>query len=79
MGQEGAWLCVTQPWLAHSLQILPQFWRCRRTAAPAPCRSHQYMVELFERSGLQLMHTALQKGFPKGLFKVRMYALKPKA
>ena len=58
-------------------KILPQF--CRRAAAPAaPRRSHQYMVELFERSGLQLMHTALQKGFPKGLFKVRMYALKPK-
>ncbi|GAB4813805.1 hypothetical protein N2152v2_000851 [Parachlorella kessleri] len=32
-------------------------------------RSHQYMVELFDRAGLHLMHTALQKNFPKGLFK----------
>lgn len=45
---------------------------------PPVRRSHQYMVELFERSELQLMHTALQKNFPKGLFKVRMYALKPR-
>lgn len=42
-------------------------------------RSHQYMVDLFSRSGLYLMHTALQKNFPKGLFKVRMYALKSKS
>jgi protein N-terminal methyltransferase len=49
------------------------------TLVLALCRSHQYMVELFERSGLQLMHTALQKNFPKGLFKVRMYALKKRA
>ena len=41
-------------------------------------RSHAYNVELFtERAGLRLAHTALQRGFPKQLFKVRMYALKP--
>jgi protein N-terminal methyltransferase len=41
-------------------------------------RSHAYNVELFtKRSGLKLAHTALQKDFPKQLFKVRMYALKP--
>lgn len=33
------------------------------------CRSHQYYVQLFERAGLRLAHTALQKDFPKGLFK----------
>ncbi|KAL4439667.1 hypothetical protein ABPG75_002668 [Micractinium tetrahymenae] len=38
--------------------------------------SHQYYVQLFERAGLRMTHTALQKDFPKGLFKVRMYALK---
>jgi protein N-terminal methyltransferase len=41
-------------------------------------RSHAYNVELFtKRAGLKLAHTALQKDFPKQLFKVRMYALKP--
>lgn len=41
-------------------------------------RSHAYNVELFTKhAGLKLAHTALQRGFPKPLFKVRMYALKP--
>ncbi|PSC68762.1 alpha N-terminal methyltransferase 1 [Micractinium conductrix] len=39
-------------------------------------RSHQYYVQLFEQAGMRMTHTALQKDFPKGLFKVRMYALK---
>lgn len=39
-------------------------------------RSHAYNVDLFTKgAGLRLLHTALQKGFPKHLFKVRMYAL----
>jgi protein N-terminal methyltransferase len=41
-------------------------------------RSHAYYTQLFEKAGLRLTHTALQKDFPKGLFKVRMYALLPK-
>ena len=41
-------------------------------------RSHLYYQQLFQRAGLALAHTALQRNFPKGLFKVRMYALKPK-
>lgn len=32
-------------------------------------RSHAYYVQLFDRAGLRLTHTALQKDFPKGLFK----------
>ncbi|KAH9841231.1 AdoMet dependent proline di-methyltransferase [Teratosphaeria destructans] len=32
---------------------------------------------LFERSGLRLVSTELQKGFPKGLYPVRAYALQP--
>lgn len=32
-------------------------------------RSHQYYVQLFDRAGLRMTHTALQKDFPKGLFK----------
>lgn len=40
-------------------------------------RSHAYNVELFTKhAGLRLAHTALQRGFPKPLYKVRMYALK---
>lgn len=43
------------------------------------CRSHEYYSELLsDRAGLILTNTALQRGFPKDLFKVRMYALKPK-
>ena len=38
-------------------------------------RSHRYFVELFRVAGIRLAHTALQKNFPKCLFKVRMYAL----
>lgn len=48
----------------------------RHSATPpydASCRasrrSHQYYVQLFERAGLRMMHTALQRDFPKGLFK----------
>lgn len=37
--------------------------------SPDVCRSHQYYVQLFEKAGLRLAHTALQKDFPKGLFK----------
>lgn len=39
-------------------------------------RSHTYNLELFKRAGLQVANTALQRNFPKHLFKVRMYALK---
>lgn len=34
---------------------------------------------LFEESGLRIVKTELQPGFPKGLFPVRFYALQPKA
>lgn len=41
-------------------------------------RSHAYNIELFTaKAGLKLAHTALQRDFPKQLYKVRMYALKP--
>ena len=36
---------------------------------PLFCRSHQYYVQLFEQAGMRMTHTALQKDFPKGLFK----------
>jgi protein N-terminal methyltransferase len=41
-------------------------------------RSNAYMLELFERSGMQLLQSAKQKNFPKDLFDVRMYVLRPK-
>lgn len=40
-------------------------------------RSHEYYMELFtEKAGLRVVDTALQKGFPRKLFKVRMYAVR---
>eukprot|EP00889_Picochlorum_renovo_P008081 jgi/Picre1/35111/NNA_002574.t1 len=39
-------------------------------------RSHSYFVELFKKAGVRIAHSALQKNFPKQLFKVRMYALR---
>jgi protein N-terminal methyltransferase len=38
-------------------------------------RSHAYFDELFRVAGLRLVHTAVQRNFPKCLFKVRMYCL----
>ena len=39
-------------------------------------RSHAYYIDLFRKAGMRVAHTALQKNFPKQLFKVRMYALR---
>jgi protein N-terminal methyltransferase len=33
--------------------------------------------EIFQRAALNLKRTELQKGFPKELYPVRMYALQP--
>ena len=42
-------------------------------------RSNSYMIELFDKSGIvTLVQTAKQRNFPKDLFDVRMYVLKPK-
>eukprot|EP00955_Chlamydomonas_euryale_P092562 364719-Chlamydomonas_euryale.AAC.3 len=42
-------------------------------------RSNTYMLELFEASGLvTLVQSAKQRNFPKDLFDVRMYVLRPK-
>ncbi|KAI8468749.1 MAG: alpha-N-methyltransferase NTM1 [Monoraphidium minutum] len=41
-------------------------------------RSHAYMLELFESAGLQVLHAAVQRNFPKELFEVRQYALRPR-
>lgn len=38
-------------------------------------RSHAYFCDLFRLAGVRLAHTAVQRNFPKCLFKVRMYAL----
>jgi protein N-terminal methyltransferase len=42
-------------------------------------RSNAYFVDLFERSNMQLLQSARQKHFPKDLFEVWMYVLKPKS
>ncbi|KAF9998826.1 hypothetical protein BGZ79_007515 [Entomortierella chlamydospora] len=40
-------------------------------------RSDQVWKEMFEKSGLKLLKDDVQKGFPSGLFAVKMYALEP--
>ncbi|CDR41683.1 CYFA0S07e05006g1_1 [Cyberlindnera fabianii] len=40
-------------------------------------RSDESFKKLFKEAGLKLIATELQRGLPKELFKVRMYALKP--
>mmetsp|Transcript_13417 Transcript_13417/g.18341 ORF Transcript_13417/g.18341 Transcript_13417/m.18341 type:complete len:267 (+) Transcript_13417:163-963(+) len=42
-------------------------------------RSDVYFRDLFQRSGFQIISVQVQRGFPKELFAVRMYALRPKA
>mmetsp|Transcript_21632 Transcript_21632/g.36854 ORF Transcript_21632/g.36854 Transcript_21632/m.36854 type:complete len:263 (-) Transcript_21632:320-1108(-) len=39
-------------------------------------RSNAYMLDLVDRSGMQLLYNQKQKNFPKDLFEVRMYCLK---
>jgi protein N-terminal methyltransferase len=40
-------------------------------------RTDEKLRELFEGAKLKLVNTELQRGFPKGLYPVRMYALQP--
>ncbi|KAG0305277.1 hypothetical protein BGZ98_004376 [Dissophora globulifera] len=40
-------------------------------------RSDQVWKEMFVKSGLRLLKDDVQKGFPSGLFAVKMYALEP--
>ncbi|KAG0368268.1 AdoMet dependent proline di-methyltransferase-domain-containing protein [Gamsiella multidivaricata] len=40
-------------------------------------RSDQVWKEIFAKSGLRLLRDDVQKGFPSGLFAVKMYALEP--
>ncbi|MEW5307003.1 MAG: hypothetical protein WDW38_011241 [Sanguina aurantia] len=41
-------------------------------------RSNAYMLRLFEQADMQVMYNLKQRGFPKELFEVRMYALRPR-
>ncbi|CAD7703852.1 unnamed protein product [Ostreobium quekettii] len=41
------------------------------------CRSHSYLLQLFARAGLAVVHTAEQSRWPKQVYSVRMYALQP--
>ncbi|KAK9801358.1 hypothetical protein WJX73_009936 [Symbiochloris irregularis] len=40
-------------------------------------RSNAYLLQLFSRAKMQVLLNVQQRKFPKDLFKVRMYALKP--
>lgn len=40
-------------------------------------RTHEKFLRLFEEAGVRVVRTEVQKGFPKGLYHVRLYALRP--
>ena len=40
-------------------------------------RTHEHFKEIWDRAGLRVVSTELQKGFPKALYPVRSYALQP--
>jgi protein N-terminal methyltransferase len=41
-------------------------------------RSHAYMTDLFDKAGLEVVLAEKQRNFPKELFEVRQYALRPR-
>lgn len=41
-------------------------------------RSNAYMLQLFEQAGVQVLHNVKQRNWPRELFEVRMYVLKPR-
>ncbi|GBF88711.1 hypothetical protein Rsub_01610 [Raphidocelis subcapitata] len=41
-------------------------------------RSNEYMLELFDKAGLEVVANVKQRNFPKELFDVRQYALRPR-
>jgi protein N-terminal methyltransferase len=41
-------------------------------------RSNKYMLQLFAKSKMLVLYNVLQRNFPKELFPVRMYAIKPR-
>lgn len=41
-------------------------------------RSNKYMLQLFAKASMHVTHNVLQRNFPKELFPVWMYAIKPK-
>ncbi|GFR43413.1 hypothetical protein Agub_g4494 [Astrephomene gubernaculifera] len=41
-------------------------------------RSNTYMLDLFERAGVQVLYNVKQRNWPKELFEVRMYVIKPR-
>ncbi|KJH52255.1 hypothetical protein DICVIV_01583 [Dictyocaulus viviparus] len=40
-------------------------------------RPESLLLQLFERAGLKVVAQSMQTGFPSGMYKVKMYALKP--
>lgn len=41
-------------------------------------RTEEKFKALFKEAGMKILRTEIQKGFPKELYAVRMWALKPK-
>ena len=40
-------------------------------------RSNAYMLDLIKRAGMSVAYNVQQRNFPKELFQVRMYAVRP--
>lgn len=53
---------------------MSEFLTCVRALV---CRSDKKFQEIFQKAGLRLVRMETQKGFPKELFPVKVYALKP--
>ena len=65
-GIDTLWLqCpLTHPWLQEDESLT---------------RSNAYLLQLFSRSRMQVLLNVQQRRFPKDLFKVRMYVIRPEA
>lgn len=64
--------------LGHNPSLLSATEICVLTYVLGPYRSDAKFQEIFENAGLRLVKAETQKGFPKELFPVRIYALKPR-
>lgn len=71
-------------WPAFRHPTLPRYPHVDHSAALltdqlcASTRTDAKFQDIFKRAGLQLVRQEVQRGFPKELFPVRAYALKPK-
>ena len=71
---EGGWIVVKENLSNHHLNV-----DVFDETDSSVTRTDKKFRELFDKAGLNLVSTELQKGMPKGLYAVRSYALQPKS